>query len=83
MWFSRGRNLGFIGIGMTTMNRFLGVKNDIHKKYSTYEQAIRDFNPSVGALTPPPDLFQSQTGATMAPDYGKNVVTPVHGKTVS
>ena len=61
----------------------LGIKNTIHKKYSSYEHAVRDFNALFGALTPPPDLFQSQTGATMAPDYGKNVVTPVHGKTVS
>jgi hypothetical protein len=44
---------------------------------------LRDYNASVGALTPPPDLFHSQTGATMQPDHGKNVVAPVHGKTVS
>ena len=61
----------------------LNVKNARHKKYSSYEQAVRDFNASVGALPPPPNLFQPQTGATMAPVHGKNVVALVHDKDVS
>ena len=82
MWFSMGSNLVFIIPGMCS-EQVLGVKNARHKKYSSYEQAIRDFNASVGALPPPPNLFPSQTSATLAPVHGKNVVAPVHGKDVS
>jgi len=35
----------------------LGVKNAIHKKYSSYEQIVRDFNASIAALTPLVRLF--------------------------
>ena len=82
MWFSMGSNLVFIIPSMCS-EQVLGVKNARHKKYNSFEQVVRDFNASVGALPPPPNLFQPQTGATMAPVHGKNVMPPVHGKNVS
>ena len=51
----------------------LGFKNGIYKKYNSYEQAVIDFNASVGALTAPPKLCQSKTCATMAPVDGKAI----------
>ena len=78
-----GKQPGIYHTWYECSEQVLGVQNARHKKYSSYEQAVRDFNALVGALTPPPDLFQSQTGATMAPVHGKNVVAPVHGKTTS
>jgi hypothetical protein len=57
----------------------LGVRNSIHKKYATYEQAVanyqaalRDFNAPVPAAHPlPPDLPHVDALPGIPPDDGK------------
>jgi hypothetical protein len=49
----------------------LGFKKAIHKKYSNYDHALREFNAYVGAATPSPKLVPADCGENIPPRGGK------------
>ena len=69
----KGKNPGVYLTWHECSEQVLGFKNVIYMKCSNYEQAVTDFNASTGALTTSPELFQTETCATMQPVHGKIV----------